>query len=124
MQALSVRVPPSACNICLPRLLRQIYAAASSLSTRRTHLGNLHEPEYLALIQARNLPNKLPAATLRQREEKRAKDAARTLFSVKAFEDQLVTVIVSNDLVISTSSSCPGTDFRSVNQPDREPRFS
>ncbi|KAJ7362435.1 hypothetical protein DFH08DRAFT_950698 [Mycena albidolilacea] len=93
------------------KLCPQIYAAASSLSTHRTHLGNLHEPEYLVFIQAQNLPNKLPAATLRQREEKRAKDAARTLFSVKAFEDQLVTVIVLNDLSIHLIDS---RDFRDL----------
>lgn len=87
--------------------LRQLYAAASSLTTRRGHLGKAHLPEYLELIQARGLPNKLPHALKQQREEQRARDAARTAFSVKTFEDQLVTVIVSNDLVCSTPLRSP-----------------
>lgn len=118
MQALLVRALSTVANLYLLLFLRQNYAAASSLTTRRGHLGKVHEPEYLQLIQARGLTNKLPNATRWQREEKRARDAARTLFSVQTFEDQLVMVIVSNDLVNSTLSSRLGAHVCSVNKFD------
>ncbi|KAJ6527825.1 hypothetical protein B0H19DRAFT_1275167 [Mycena capillaripes] len=82
-----------------------------SLTTRRGHLAKAHEPQYLELIQARGLPNKLPNVTRRQREEARARAAARTVFSIQNFEDQLATVIVSNDLLINLIEN---RDFRDL----------
>jgi hypothetical protein len=80
----------------------QPYAAGSSLSTRRRHLEKEHLTEYLALIGARKLTNKLPGALLKQWQEQRAKDMQQTPFSIAAFEEKLVTVIVSNDLASET----------------------
>lgn len=80
----------------------QPYAAGSSLSTRRRHLEKEHLTEYLALIAARKLENKLPGALLKRWQEQWAKDMQRTPFSIAAFEEKLVTVIVSNDLVSET----------------------
>jgi hypothetical protein len=101
MQVMSVRALSPFVMCAYYAFSRQLYASASSLTTRRKHLGKAHLPEYLALIQARGLPNKLPNALRQQREEQRARDSARTMFSAKSFEDQLVTVIVANDLVCS-----------------------
>ncbi|KAJ7478513.1 hypothetical protein FB451DRAFT_1172845 [Mycena latifolia] len=97
------------------KLCPQLYAAASSLTTRRNHLGKAHLPEYLALIQARGLPKKLPNALKQQREKQRARDSARTTFSVKTLEDQLLTVIVANDLTAifhTETRSAPGSWMR------------
>ena len=77
-------------------------ASGSSHTTRRHHLGKEHLSEYLTLIDTRKLPNKLPDALLKQRQEQRARDLEPTAFSIQAFEDQLITVVVSNDLVSST----------------------
>lgn len=86
-------------NTCIFNSLSQLYAAASSLTTRRRHLGKEHLQQYLTLVETRKLPNKLPDALRKQRQEEHARAMQRTAFSIKAFEDQLVAVIVSNDLV-------------------------
>lgn len=83
---------------------RQVYSSGSSLTTRRKHLGKDHRPQYLQLIADRKLPNKLPEALQKEREEQRARDMQRTLFSIAAFEEKLVQVIVSNNLVGETLS--------------------
>ncbi|KAJ7465958.1 hypothetical protein FB451DRAFT_1486159 [Mycena latifolia] len=83
------------------RLCPQVYSSGSSLTTRRKHLGKDHRPQYLQLIADRKLPNKLPEALRKEREEQRARDMQRTPFSIAAFEEKLVQVIVSNDLSIN-----------------------
>ncbi|KAJ7750265.1 hypothetical protein B0H16DRAFT_1691620 [Mycena metata] len=93
------------------KLCPQPYAAASSLTTRRTHLGKAHLPEYLALIETRQLPNKLPNFLKQKREEQRARNSVRTTFSAKALEDQLLKVIVANDLSINLIDN---RDFRDL----------
>ena len=89
-------------NQVLIRSSSQLYSSGSSLTTRRKHLGKHHLEEYLTLIANRNLVNKLPDALLRERDKQRARDFQWTPFSIQAFEQQLMTVIVSNDLVSST----------------------
>ncbi|KAJ6524671.1 hypothetical protein B0H10DRAFT_1964876 [Mycena sp. CBHHK59/15] len=74
MQALFVCALLSVGIVCLLLYLRQIYAAACSLTTRRGNLAKLHDPEYLALIRTRGLPNKLPKAMQQQREEQCVKN--------------------------------------------------
>ncbi|KAJ7448703.1 hypothetical protein FB451DRAFT_1532285 [Mycena latifolia] len=93
------------------RLCPQLYAAGSSLTTRRRHLGKEHSPAYLALIATRKLPNKLPDVLRKQRQEQRARDMQRIPFSIQAFENELVTVIVSNDLSINLIEN---PDFRDL----------
>ena len=106
MQVMPVSFVLLICSACLlPPFFRQPYAAASSLTTRRTHLGKAHLPEYLALIETCQLPNKLPNFLKQKREEQRARDSARTTFSAKALEDQLLKVIVANDLVCPNQPS-------------------
>jgi hypothetical protein len=82
--------------------LRQPYQSGSSLTTCRKHLAKEHLPEYLALIETRKWINKLPDTMLKRRQEQRAKDLQHTAFSIQALEEQLITVIVTNDLVSST----------------------
>lgn len=89
-------------NTCILNSPSQLYASGSSLTTRRRHLGKEHVQRYLELIQTRQLPNKLPEFLRKQREEDHARDIQRTPFSIKAFQDKLVSVIVSNDLVSCT----------------------
>jgi hypothetical protein len=79
--------------------LRQIYTSGSSLTTRRRHLAKEHLEDYLSFIAQNNLPNKLPDALRKQRQEQRARDSQRIPFSIEVFEEQLIAVIVSNDLV-------------------------
>ncbi|KAJ6627089.1 hypothetical protein B0H10DRAFT_1941289 [Mycena sp. CBHHK59/15] len=94
------------CSLC-----PQVCASGSSLTTRRRHLGKEHLPEYLTLMDTRKLPNKLPDALIKQRKEQRARDLQHTAFSIQAFEDQLITVFVSNDLSINLIENC---DFRDL----------
>jgi hypothetical protein len=86
---------------------RQVYATASSLSTRRAHLAS-HESEYLDIIQRYGWENKLPKERIKQLAKQRAENLQRIPFSVLALTDQLVRVIVSNDLVRQNSSLCIG----------------
>jgi hypothetical protein len=97
---------------------RQVYAAASSLSTRRAHLAS-HESEYLEIIQKYHWENKLPKERVKQIAKQRAENLQRIPFSVLALTDQLVKVIVSNDLVCLNSSLYIGVhslDFISSSQ--------
>ena len=53
----------------------------------------------MEFITKNNLSNKLPDALLQQRQEQRERDSNRTIFTIAAFEEHLVSVIVANDLV-------------------------
>ncbi|KAJ7833957.1 hypothetical protein B0H14DRAFT_2591167 [Mycena olivaceomarginata] len=79
----------------------------------RHHFGKEYLSEHLTLMDTRKLPNKLPDALLKQRQEQRARDWQLTALSIQAFADQLITVVVFNDLGLSQSpiSLDFGADF-------------
>ena len=78
---------------------RQVYLSGSSLATRRCHISKAHYPEYMEYITKNKLANKLPDALLKQRQEQRQKALNHPIFTIPAFKDHLVSMIVSNDLV-------------------------
>ncbi|KAJ7045011.1 hypothetical protein C8F04DRAFT_1174003 [Mycena alexandri] len=83
------------------KLCPQTYSTGSSLTTRRKHLAKEHLTEYLELIAARKLPNKLPEVLRKERDAQRARNMQRIPFSIAAFEEKLAQVVVSNDLSIN-----------------------
>ncbi|KAJ7820057.1 hypothetical protein B0H14DRAFT_2600171, partial [Mycena olivaceomarginata] len=61
-----------------------------------------------------NCRTKLPEALQKEREEQRARDMQRTPFSIAAFEEKLVQVIVSNDLSLQDKDIPHRTKLRSL----------
>lgn len=80
---------------------RQEYSSGSSLTTRRLHLQNTegHMEAYITAVQQYGFENKLPEILQQKADEERVANSQRVPFSMTAFREQLVKVIVSNDLV-------------------------
>lgn len=78
-------------------ILRRVYAAGTSVSSRRKHLEGPHLTEYLDALRQHTWKRKPSADRAKQLAEHA--NYQRIPFSATALANQLVKVVVSNDLV-------------------------